>query len=154
MRARRTAATTTALLATLALSGCEKPTPWVTLYSSGDTVKSRATIWCFEGQSIEARDCREGDGTVTEVPVASASQVAVDVDRELLHRGFSVVVVDPQSGQEQQLNAPQFEHYFTFDLPAGFQVPEEGLPVQVRAHGGEEDPAAVTGVYEFALVPD
>jgi hypothetical protein len=147
MPARRTVATSFAcLLAVGALSACERESPWVTLYSSGDTVKNRAAVYCFEDQSLEAGDCREEPGEPVRLPVSRDAQIAVDVDASLLDRGFTAVVGD------QRVADVQFEHYMTFSLPTGFQLPAEGLPMQVIAMSGEDDPDTISAIYSFELV--
>jgi hypothetical protein len=148
MRARRTAATTLAtLLAVVGLSACERETPWVTIYSSGDAVKSRAAVYCFADQALEDENCREEPSEPVRLPVSRDAQIAVDVDKSLLDRGFTAVVA------EQRVSDPQFEHYLTFNLPVGFQIPEEGLPMQVVAGSGPDDPETVSAIYSFELVP-
>lgn len=148
MPARRTAAAAFAgLLAAGALTACEKESPWVTAYSSGDDVKARAAVYCFEEQSLADGECREEPSEPVRLPVSRDAQIAVDVDSSLLRRGFTAVVAD------QRVADMQYEHYLTFSLPTGFQIPQEGLPMQVIAGNGEDDPDTISAIYSFELVP-
>ena len=142
MRARRTAATTTALLATLALAGCTKPTPPVTFYSSGTAVDTRASLWCFE---LEAEDsCREDQLAVPRLPVRNG-QMSVNVTSEIAERGWYVA----SPGQPP---TPIHEEYFQFRGLG--QLPEEGFPVELIVTDGEEGEGRQTGRYLINLVPE
>jgi len=144
MRARRTAATTTALLASLALAGCEKPTPPVTVYSSGTAVDTRASLWCFEGQTIE-EGCRETDVPVAQVPVKNGN-FTINVDSEVAHRGWYVEV------NEQQSQEPLFEDHLAYNGIG--QLPAEGVLLDIVVTDGEDGGDRETGRYRFQLVPE
>jgi hypothetical protein len=142
MRARRTAATTTALLATLALAGCDKPTPPVTFYSSGTAVDTRASLWCFELEDPES--CREDELAVPQLPVRNG-QLSVNVTTEIAERGWYV------SAGGQQAQPPVFEEYFVFRGLG--QLPEEGFPLELVVTDGEGGSDEVTGRYLLEIVP-
>lgn len=141
MRARRTAAMTSALLATLALAGCEKPTPPVTFYSSGTAVDLRASSWCFEPGDRET--CRDDGTAVPRLPVRNG-QVAVNVTGEIAERGWYV----SSEGSQQ---APVFEEYTVFRGLG--QIPEEGATIDLVVTDGPEGDGSETGRYRVELVP-
>jgi hypothetical protein len=143
MRARRTAATTTALFATLALAGCEQPTPPVTFYSSGTAVDTRASFWCFELPPTP-ESCREDQLAAPQLPVRDG-QLAVNVTSEIAERGWYV------SAGGQQAQPPVFEEYFVFRGLG--QLPEEGFPLELVVTDGEGGSGEVTGRYLLEIVP-
>ena len=142
MRARRTAATTTALLATLALAGCTKPTPPVTFYSSGTAVDTRASLWCFEPE--DEASCREDPLAVPRLPVSSG-QLSINVDSKIAERGWYVAA----GGQQAQ--AAVFEEYYVFRGLG--QLPEEGFPLELIVTDGPEGEGRQTGRYLIQIVP-
>ena len=143
MRARRTAATTTALLATLALAGCEKPSPPVTFCSSGTAVDTRATLWCFE--AADEASCREDQLAVPQLPVRNG-QLSINVTSEIAERGWYVAA----GGQQAQ--AAVFEEYYVF---RGLQqLPEEGFPLELVVTDGPEGEGRQRGRYLIQLVPE
>jgi hypothetical protein len=144
MRARRTTATTTALLATLALAGCEKPTPFVTVYSSGTAADTKASVWCFEGQETE-EECRQADIEPPQVPVKSGS-LSINVDSEIAERGWWF----QQEGQPAEAPRVQFGEYL---VVPGVQLPPDGIALEIVAGDGSEAGGRQTGLYRFQLVP-
>ncbi len=143
MRARRTAATTTALLATLSLAGCDKPTPPVTFYSSGTAVDTRASTWCFELADEET--CREDELAVPRLPVRNG-QLSINVDSKIAERGWYV------SAGGQQAQPAVFEEYFVFRGLG--QLPEEGFPLELVVTDGPEGEGRQTGLYRIQIVPE
>ncbi len=154
MTARRPLACVAAVGALLAVSACEKPAPIVTVVSGSKSVYTEASTWCFEGQ--QPPDCAERESEVQEVPVRGGDTVGVDVDKELVDRGWYIELSEPEGraaeGQEQsqpQRSEPQDGHYFTFtapNLPAGSE-----LLLTVRALGEGEEPS---GEFTFRLTPE
>jgi hypothetical protein len=153
MNARRLLASASAVGALLALSACEKPVPIVTVVSGGESVYTEASTWCFEDQ--DPPECAERDSGVTEVAVRGGDTVGVDVDKELVDRGWYIELAEPegqaaegQQPSQPQRSEPQDGHYFTFtapNLPSGSE-----LLLNVRALGEGEDP---TGEWSFRLTP-
>ena len=153
MRARRTAATTTALFATLALAGCEKPTPFLTVYSSGTAADTKASSWCFEVG--EESTCREDDVPVPRVPVNSDGRIAVNVSHEVAERGWYLAAGgEPEPTPEQLQQRVQFEDYSTTGVPQQLLANEDGFVLEIVVMGGPEAPTTRTGLYRFQLVPD
>ncbi len=145
MRARRTAATIPALLATLALTGCDKPTPIVTVYSSGTAADAHASVWCFDVQQSEDQ-CRQADLAVPQVPVRSGS-LSINVDSELADRGWWF----QQAGQPTETPRVQFGEYLV--IP-GVQLPPDGIGLEIVVGDGSETGGRQTGLYRVQLVPN
>jgi hypothetical protein len=154
MNARRLLASASAVGALLALSACEKPVPIVTVVSGGESVYTEASTWCFEDQ--QPPDCVERESGVQEVSVRGGETVGVDVDAELVERGWYIELSEPegqaaegQQPSQPQRSEPQDGHYFTFtapNLPAGSE-----LLLNVRALGEGEEPS---GAFAFRLTPE
>jgi len=141
----------TAALAVVALTGCSKPTPLVSVVAGGTTVHTDATLYCFAGQSIAKKDCRIADGrTPTVLRVKPGQQVGIDVAKQLATSGW--VVVLPGTGQAQaQSSGKQTGHYLTFVPQFSQQSPRVDLEVRMLDHGSTSKPTV--GVWQFVLVP-
>lgn len=149
-RSRTTAALVAGLCA-LALSGCQKPTPLVTLVSGTTSVNTDATVFCFEGQSAEAQNCRAEAKTPTVLKVKVGAQVGIDVAKEVAENGWVVVLPgDDQDPSNDQASGTQDEHYFAFTP----QFERGPLRLEVRMLDEGNEGAATVGNWQFVLVPE
>lgn len=134
----------------LALAGCQKPTPLVSLVSGTSTVHTGATIYCFEGQSAQAQNCRTGPVQPTVLKVKPGAQVGVDVAKKLADAGWVVVLPgDDQDPSNDQASAPQTSHYFAFTP----QFQSGPLRLEVRMLDRRRTDAPTVGNWQFVLVP-
>lgn len=135
----------------VAVTGCSKPTPIVSVVSGGTTVHTDATLYCFSGQTIAKKDCRTEDGkTPTVVKVKPGASVGIDVSKALATSGW--VVVLPASGQGQdQSSGKQVSHYLSFTPQFTQQAPQVSIDVRMLDHGSESKPTV--GLWQFVLVP-
>ena len=139
-----TAVAGTVLLVTL--SGCEKPTPGVTLSSGSRSVHVESTVFCRDGQSAEKRNCVEHLSRVGIIKVKAGEPVAVDVDSGLAKHGWRVVILDPN-----EASPVQDVHHFSF-TPQFNRGPV--MQVEIRSLDRVADDARTTGVWKFQLVQD
>jgi hypothetical protein len=148
---RRLLAALSAGAAVVALTGCERPAPIVTVVSGTTSEWKEADVFCFEGQSFADGDCAERAEGPTELPVSPGQQVGVDVSKAVVDRGWFIELSAPggQEGQSQQSDVFEDQHYFAFTAPA---VGPEGLRLTVRTVG--EDGGEPSGEWTFDLVPD
>ena len=147
----RLAATATAVLALVGLTGCERPAPIVTVVSGGTSVHTEAAVWCFEGQSAQAGDCARRAEGETVLPVSPGQRVGVDVSRPVVERGWFLELGDPAAqGQAQTSPVMEDEHYFAFTAPN--IEPGSSLSLTVRTVGEDGNPANPTGEWRFTLV--
>ena len=153
-RRRRLAVPLTVAAALLTLTGCEKPTPLVTLYSGATSLNDEAVFYCFEGQSPAQQPGTEGacraapDGVPRKVlEVRPGDQVLVDVDRELADSGWRLALIGSEPQQESR-SGVQREHVFRFstDFSRG---PLQTLEIQQLER--PDDEAAVVGRWRFTL---
>ena len=141
----------TAAVSMVALTGCSKPTPIVSVVSGGTTKHTDATLYCFAGQSIAKKNCRTEDGRLpTVVKVKPGQPVGIDVAKELARSGW--VVVLPAAGQGQdQSSGKQVSHYLSFTPQFTAQSPQVDIDVRMLDHGSEAKPTI--GLWRFVLVP-
>lgn len=154
-RRRRPVAVLGVAAALLGLTGCERPTPLVTVYSGDTSLNDRAFSYCFDGQDPSREPGTEGacrfdtqGRTAKVLTVDPGDEVVVDVDRDLVESGWTVVLRAP-GGQPSRL-AIQTEHVTSFQ-PDFNRSPQITLEV-LKLNAPREDARAV-GVWQFALVP-
>ena len=150
----RVLAVASTVVALVALTGCQKPTPIVSLVSGSESVHSDATIYCFEGQSAQQQDCRTDVHPPTPLKVKVGQQVGIDVAKQVADAGW--VVVLPGSDNDtsnDQASGAQDSHYFAFTPdPSMFQNGPVRMEVRMLDDGRTDAPTK--GNWQFVLVPD
>lgn len=150
---RRLLATASAGIALVGLTGCEKPAPIVTIVSGGTSVHKEADLFCFEGQQLQLDECAQRAEGVTTLEVTPGQQVGVDVDRDIVDRGWYIQLAQPgaQAGGEQAQRSDLFEdqHYFGFTAPA---VGPEGVVLTILSAGDQGEQGPPSGEWTFQLV--
>lgn len=148
MTTRRRASLAAAILSVVALTGCgglDKPTPGVTLFADGTDVRTAAASYCFEGQSAAQENCRRDGAEIPRVELTPGDQVSIDVDIEILERGWFLAI----DGRRSQVL--EGEHYFAFN-PGPEEFGEDGaLRLEIRSVD-RDDPEASSGIWLFDLV--
>jgi hypothetical protein len=146
---RRLLAAASAAAAVVALTGCERPAPIVTVVSGMNSEWKEADVYCFEGQSLGSDDCAARSSGPVRIPVVPGERVGVDVSRDVVERGWFVELAGPD-GQPQQSEVQEDRHYFTFTAP---NVGPGGLRLTVRTVGEEGPQGEPSGEWTFDLVP-
>lgn len=153
-RRRRSVAVLGACAALLTLTGCERPTPLVSVYSGTTTLNDKALSYCFPGQDPAKEPgtpgaCRfDAEGRTPEVlEVKPGDQVVIDVDKHLAESGWTAVLRAP-GGQPGRL-AVQNEHVAFFE-PDFSRAPQ--LTLEVLKLDAPRDDARAVGVWRFVLV--
>ncbi len=156
-RRRRLIASLGACAALAGLTACEKPTPLVTLYSSGTSINDVALSYCFPGQDPAKEPGTEGscrfdtEGRMAKVlEVRPGEEVLVDVDREISESGWFVVLRGQQQGQQSRLATQQHEHVTRFQ-PDFTQSPVITVEIQKLASAAED--ARPVGIWQFQVAP-
>jgi len=154
-RRRRLAAVLGASVVLVGLTGCEKPTPIVTLYSGATTVHDGAYSFCFEGQNPDAEPGTQGAcrfDTAGRQPkvlkVRPGDAITVDVDKDLADAGW-FVALRGTGGKTSRL-ATQSEHVTSFQ--PDFSV-SPTFTVEIQKLVSPADKARTVGVWQFAVVP-
>jgi hypothetical protein len=145
---RRLLAAASATVALAALTGCERPAPLVTVVSGGDSVYTEAASYCFEeGQTLAAGQCSTRATTLPRLEIRQGERVGIDVDKELVERGWQLELRDPADPQRSQTSGTITDHYFPFTAPG---IPPQGkLLLVVRTVDAQN---ASTGEWQFELV--
>ena len=145
---RRLLAAASATVALTALTACEKPAPLVTVVSGGQSVYSEASAFCFEeGQTLAAGDCAVREQEVPRLETRAGERVGIDVDKELVERGWQLEIVDPADPQRTQASRTVKNHYFPLTAPG---IAAGGsLMLTVRTVDAQNAP---TGEWRFELV--
>ncbi|MCA1712000.1 MAG: DUF2771 family protein [Actinobacteria bacterium] len=150
-RSRLVAGLSTAICV-VALTGCQQPTPLVSMVSSGNTVHTEATIYCFDGQSAAEQNCRTAQDTApTVLKVKPGQQVGIDVAKDVADSGWVVVLPgDDEDPANDQASGAQDSHYFAFTP----QFERGPLKIEVRMLDHGDTKAPTIGNWQFVLVPD
>jgi len=143
MPARPVATAVGGLLLLAGLTGCQQPTPGVTLSSGAHSVRIEATTYCRDGQSPAKQDCVEHLSRFAEIRVKQGDQVAVDVDMSIAEHGWILVLTACNQRSEVQDG-----HHFAYtpDFSAG-----PFIYLEVRSLDHVADDAATTGIWKFRL---
>lgn len=140
----------TAAVSLVALTGCQKPTPIVSMVSGGHTVHSDAAVYCFPGQSAAAQNCRTHGTSPTVLKVKVGQQVGIDVSKKVADAGWVVVLPgDDNDPSNDQASGKQDTHYFAFTPQ--FQSGPLRVEVRMLDHGRTDAPTV--GNWQFVLVP-
>jgi hypothetical protein len=146
---RRLLAAASATTALVALTGCEKPAPLVTLVAGGQSVYSEASGYCFEeDQTLAAGGCAEREQAVQRLETREGERIGIDVDKELVDRGWQLEIVDPADPERGVASGRLTDHYLPIQAPG---IRQGGrLRLIVRTVSGEQD--TPTGEWQFELV--
>lgn len=138
----------------LAVTGCEKPNPGVSVWSGTTSQHTQALCWSADAtQSVEAAGCardvitkaREG-GQIPEISVIPGDTIGISVDPKVAANGWI-----PEVGSEPLATTPITSTYFRFTFPDLQSVPAEGLELRVLASG--ESNNDLRGLWVYRLVP-
>ena len=144
---RRLLAATSAAAAAVALTGCERPTPIVTVVSGMQSEWKEADRFCFD-----AGTCIEEEAELPRIRVSNGATVGIDVDRELADGAWGVVL-DGLSADQQRVQTPVQRDNHYLRLPrVGLDADGAVLTVLLL---DEDDPegSEPRGAWSFQLVP-
>ncbi len=140
------------VLAALALAGCTKPSPGVSVVSGTTTKHQQAICWTFEQDRLEPGMCAQevvsefvSGARMTKIPVAPGQTVGISVDPTVADVGWTPII-----GNQPLVSQPLNLLYYRFAYPELQEVPEGGLDLQIVA--GSVDQAK--GLWAFKLVPN
>jgi len=147
MNARPVVLCASAMVAVATLTGCQKPTPGVTLVSGGHTVRTESSVYCRDGQTVAKMDCSTHPARGQVLRVKQGAQVGVDVDKTLRDHGWLLIDAD----RKQRSNV-QDTHYLTLDANFTGRPTPGIINLEVRSLDHASDNATVTGLWRFQLV--
>lgn len=152
---RRLAASVTAAATLVGLTGCEAPTPLVTLYASGTSLHDEAFSYCFEGQDPKKEAGQDGacrydaERQPKVLQVRPGDTVLIDVDEQLADTAWFATLRG--EGEEGQRIAVQEGH--TSRVQPDFNAGARQF-LEVRKLDRPADDATVTGLWLFVVVPE
>lgn len=151
MRTRIVVLSAVALTAAVALTGCEKPAPGVSVVSGTTSAYRPALCWSFSGEALSAESCAQDlvtrafdGGSAATIPVVPGATIGISVDPVVADTGWYPVI-----GTQKLTEQPLTTTYYRFTYPDLQEVPADGVPLQVVAAEG----GSTVGLWVFALVP-
>jgi hypothetical protein len=139
-------------LSPLALSGCEKPNPGVTVWSGTSSEHVQALCWQpDDNAALGDRECAQdvlarassGEGVAT-LEVSPGDTVGISVDRVVADNGWSVQIAG------QTLAAGLTDTYYRFTFPEQVATGGTGYTLQVIAAA---QGTGSRGYWFFQLLP-
>lgn len=90
---RRTAALGLGVTALLALTGCDKPSPAVTVFSGSESARSEARCWDRSGETVDPNGstCSNEEG-IKSLEVKPGQTIGISVDTSVADAGWFVAV--------------------------------------------------------------
>lgn len=135
----------------VALSGCTKPAPGVSVFSGTTSEYRAAACWAFDGAGVDATECASDllaeaadGGTLARIPVVPGNVVGISVDPAVADAGWT-----PRIGGQALTPTPLTTTYWRFTFPELQQLPAEGVPMEIIA--GTE--GRTDGVWIFQITP-
>lgn len=152
MTSRRLAASAAGVVVlALALVGCTKPGPGITVFSGTSSAYRAAACWSFDGSGIDAAACAKdvldsaaAGAEVATIPVIPGTVVGISVDPTVADAGWT-----PRVAGQPLVAEPLTTTYWRFTFPEFQQLTDEGLAMEIVAGSAE----VTQGVWLFQLVP-
>jgi hypothetical protein len=152
MTSRRLAAVAAgAVVLALALVGCTKPGPGITVFSGTSSANREAACWSFDGSGIDAAACAKdvldsaaAGAAIATIPVIPGTVVGISVDPKVADVGWT-----PRVAGQPLVAEPLTTTYWRFTFPEFQQLTDEGLAMEIVAGSAE----VTQGVWLFQLVP-
>lgn len=135
------------VLGVLALAGCEKPTPQVTVFSGTSSVQDQAVCYAREDEPpVDVQQCLAGAGEdgVRSLDVIPGRTLGISVDVPVAEQQW-IVLLDGQQFTQRPITDSTYRRFLVSD-EFGAQGP---ALLQVRELGGDAE--EVRGVWLFRL---
>lgn len=134
-----------AVLLAAGLSGCQKPSPLVTVFSGRHLVHSEAQCYAFGNQGVSPQQCATQLRPVPALKIRPGETIGIDVSSSVAADGWIAAI----NGQRLSTGVVD-GHYFHFALGPD-AIAQSPLELQVIARG---DGKTNRGVWIFKLVAD
>ncbi|RJK97797.1 hypothetical protein [Vallicoccus soli] len=136
----------------LVLTGCEAPTPLVTVFTGTTSVNAHAVCWSFDEEPVDPSTCTPGD-EVPSIEYQASETVGISVDVDVAEGGWIPYVATGAGAQEQPLVADPLEStYYRFALPE-LSAEQATVTLRVVAVTGEGEETGTRGAWLFTLRP-
>ena len=123
----------------IALTGCTKPSPAVSVVSGTNFVNEEALCWDFNvdeaGLNCKnlATNLEDALPSAPSIPSTEGSTVGISVDPVVAEEGWTAFF----NGQPLS-QSPITETYYRFTVPAGATLNAEGIPLAVASIGNNQ----------------
>jgi hypothetical protein len=141
------------VLAAVALTGCEKPPPYASVFTDGRTESGQASAWCFgSGSAAEiplAADCTQGPRLAGAAKVTAGHAVAIDVPTSATKDGWAATLLTNTGNLTLVPGISGKKSYVRFTVPTGVSV--NTYVLEVIALRSNRNVADARGVWRFRL---
>lgn len=143
--ARRTAALGLVAVGFLTLTGCDKPSPTVTVFSGGSSTLAEAQCWSRSDAPVNTAACSSED-RVGSIKVRANQTIGISVDSKIADKGWLVAI-----GQSQLVRAPITKTYFRFQLSSADLA---SGPLRLQIVAIDKTGKAPLGRWQFDITSD
>lgn len=117
----------------LALTGCTKPTPGVSVFSGSGSVHTEAICWAAESDSLSPTECaadliQNATGKAPRISVIPGDTIGISVDTVVAESGWTPLI----NGQ-RLVETPLTQNYYRFQYPSLNEIPADGLELVIQA---------------------
>ena len=117
----------------LALTGCTKPYPAISVFSGSSSVNTEAICWAADSDSLSPTQCaadvvKNGSGKAPRISVLPGSTIGISVDPVIAESGWTPVI----NGQ-RLVETPLTQNYYRFTYPSLNEIPADGLELVIQA---------------------
>ncbi|SHM97036.1 hypothetical protein [Cryptosporangium aurantiacum] len=141
--------------ATLGLvAACDKPAPYATVVSGGDSAGGEATAWCFEDGTFNAStpssDCKAGPTNAGEIDVKPGGIVEVDVPPTVGEDGWTAALASSDGNLAPVSFVRKGTTYIRFTVPTDTSGDTTYVLELLALHPGHTAEKA-RGLWRFVL---
>lgn len=133
----------------LALTGCTKPAPGVSVFSGTQTQNSEAICWSFDSDNLTPAQCASdlianaaANGKAPIVHVIPGDTIGISVDTAVAEAGWTPII-----GGQRLVETPLTTNYWRFDWPSTQQIPASGVELIIQA--GQD--TKTRGIWAFKI---
>jgi hypothetical protein len=142
---RRSTAPGLALAGTIALAGCEKPTPLVTISHGSSSTNAGALCYARSGQLSEAEitACTAKQGK--KVSTRAGDRIGIGVDPSIAEQNWAAFL-----NSQPLLEVPSDRTFVSVVVPAGLQK-DATADLIIVERGDKSSASAIRGIWKFRL---
>ncbi|MFG1920705.1 hypothetical protein [Cryptosporangium sp. NPDC048952] len=139
------------------VAACDKPAPYATVASGGDSAGGEATAWCFEdgtfNGSTPGDDCKAGPANAGRIDVRPGSTVQVDVPPNVGEDGWTAALASSDGNIAPVSFVRKGTSWIRFTVPTDAAGGNTYVLELLALHPGENAEKA-RGLWRFVLDVD
>ncbi|MFI5958471.1 hypothetical protein [Cryptosporangium sp. NPDC051539] len=136
------------------VTACDKPAPYATVVSDGDTAGGEATAWCFENGTFNAStpgsDCKAGPANAGTITVKPGGTVEVDVPPDVGEDGWTAALASSDGNLAPVSFVRKGTSYIRFAVPNDATGSTTYVLELLALHPGQNAEKA-RGLWRFVL---